>query len=86
MAVAYCATLSGHPAPMANWQKDPASLEAKAAAKLQQASDLERDTSGSWRCRARRRQSAQRLRATASSHQRAAGRLVGLDLPEDLPF
>lgn len=71
---------------MANWQKDPASLEAKAAAKLQQASDLERDTSGSWRCRARRRRSAQRLRATASSHQRAAGRLAGLDLPEDLPF
>ena len=71
---------------MANWQTDPASLEAKAAAKLQQASDLERDTSGSWRSGARRRQSAQRQRATASSHQRAAGRLVGLDLPEDLPF
>lgn len=71
---------------MADSQKYPASLEAKAAAKLRQASDLERDTSGSWRCRARRRQSAQRLRATASSHQRAAGSLVGLDLPEDLPF
>lgn len=63
---------------MANRQKDPASLEAKAAAKLQQASDLERDSSGSWRCRARRRQSAQRLRATASSHQRALERVQSL--------
>ncbi len=61
-------------------------LEAEAAALLQQAADLELDNSGSWRARARRRQSAQRLRAAASSHQRAAGRLVGLDLPEDLPF
>lgn len=61
-------------------------LEAKAAAKLQQATDLELDNSGSWRARARRRQSAQRLRAAASGLQRAAGRLVGLDLPEDLPF
>ncbi|MNC82245.1 hypothetical protein D3C75_1356830 [compost metagenome] len=71
---------------MANWQKDQASLEAQAAAKLLQASELERDSSGSWRSRARRRQSAQRLRAAASGHQRAAHRLSGLDLPEDLPF
>lgn len=71
---------------MANWQKDQASLEAQAAAKLLQASELERDFSGSWRSRARRRQSAERLRATASSHQRAASRVAGMDLPEDLPF
>ncbi len=62
------------------------SLEAQAAAKLQQASDLERDISGSWRSRARRQRSAQRLRQAASGHQRAASRLAGLDLPEDLPF
>jgi len=71
---------------MAKWQENQVSLEAQAAAKLLQASELERDTSGSWRSRARRRQSAQRLRAAASGHQRAASRLTGLDLPEDLPF
>ena len=71
---------------MAKWQKDQASLEAQAATKLQQASDLERDSSGSWRSRARRQRSAQRLRQVASGHQRAASRLAGLDLSEDLPF
>lgn len=71
---------------MANFWKDRASLEAKAASQLQQAVELERDSSGSWRARARRRQSAQRLRAIVSDHQRGASRLAGLDLPEDLPF
>ncbi len=80
MPVAASATRGRHPAAMANWQKDQASLEAQAAAKLQQASDLEWDTSGSWRCRARRERSAQQLRHTASDHQRAASRLAGLDL------
>ncbi len=61
-------------------------MEAQAAAKLEQASDLERDTSGSWRSRARRQRSAQRLRQAASGHQRAASRLAGLDMPDDLPF
>ncbi|KOO86036.1 hypothetical protein VL21_06945 [Stenotrophomonas maltophilia] len=61
-------------------------MEAKAASQLQQAVELERDSSGSWRARARRRQSAQRLRAAASGHQRAASRLAGLELPDDLPF
>lgn len=75
-----------HPVAMANWRKDRASLEAKAAAQLQQAIDLELDVTGSWRARARRRQSAQRLRATASNHQRMASRLARLDWIEDLPF
>ena len=75
-----------HPVAMANWRKDRASLEAKAAAQLQQAIDLELDVTGSWRARAHRRQSAQRLRAMASGHQRAAHRLAGLDVPDDLPF
>lgn len=71
---------------MAKWKKDQASLEAQAAAKLQQASDLERDTSGCWRSRAHRQRSAQRLRQAASGHQRAATRLAGDELPDDLPF
>jgi len=84
--VAAPATRHWHPAAMANLRMDRASLEAKAVSQLQQAVELERDTSGTWRTRARRRQSAQRLRAAASGHQRAASRLEGLDLPEDLPF
>jgi len=71
---------------MAKRQNEQASLEAQAAVKLQQASALEQDKSGSWRSRARRQRSAQRLRQVASGHQRAASRMAGLDLPEDLPF
>ncbi|MBA0284483.1 hypothetical protein [Stenotrophomonas maltophilia] len=63
-----------------------ASLETTAAAQLQHASTLESDRSGSWKARARRQRSAARLRASASAKQRAANRLVALDLPEDLPF
>lgn len=85
-SVAADATLGRHAHYMIKRQKLQAEHEAEAATQLQQAINLERDRSGNWRSRARRRQTAQRLRAAASDNQRAAHRLLVRDLPDDLPF
>jgi len=66
--------------------RDQASLEAKAARKLEQAGELERDGSGNWRARARRHRAANRLRDAAGRHQAAAYRMAGPDMVDDLPF
>ncbi len=84
--VAATATQRVHAQVMINRPKNQADHEARAATQLQQAANLEQDLSGNWRSRARRRQSAQRLRAAASDNQRTAHRLAVQDMPEDLPF
>jgi len=71
---------------MSNRDKCQASLEEQADAHLHHASRLEADKSGSWHAQSRRRAAAQRLRERASRDQRAASRLAGLDMLDDLPF
>lgn len=86
LPVAAAAMRRVHSQIMINRQKNQVDHEARAAAQLQQATNLEQDRSGSWKSRARRRQSASRLRAAATDNQRIAHRLAVQDMPEDLPF
>jgi len=66
--------------------RDQASLEAKAARKLEQAAKLERDGSGKWRARVQRHRAPNRLRYAVGRHQAAAYRMAGPDMVDDLPF